>query len=123
MLSSLIIAGISAQSVNVPCCNSNQVCDTNCFQSGMNYCDEGCRDYSCMDNDCIEDVNRYTDNSKCTDITRNNQQVGPNIKRVVNECQRNLATCINKQHALNRHEAVPIAYPYRSYNHDCGGGG
>ena len=76
-----------------------------------------------MDNDCIEDVNRYTDNSKCTDITRNNQQVGPNIKRAVNECQRNLATCINKQHALNRHEAVPIAYPYRSYNHDCGGGG
>ena len=70
---SLLVAGASAQSVvNTPCCNIDKVCDSNTFQSDMNYCDAGCRDTTVLDNDCTTDINKFTDNSKCTDITRNN---------------------------------------------------
>lgn len=97
----LLVAGASAQNVvSTPCCNIANVCDSNTFASGMNYCDAGSRDSTCIDNDITTDINKYVDNSKCTDITRNNRCVGPNVKKCVNEVSRNLATNINKQHSL-----------------------
>ncbi len=108
-------ADITCNRNNAKCINDN-LANVQNFNTAGNFCDAGVRDICKKDNDVTNDISKLVNTAKYTNICKNNSKSGPNITRKVNDICKDNSLVLNVQRDNQKINAVPVKYPYRSYN-------